>query len=86
MPLSKIKVTTGLSGVLPIASGGTNSTATPTAGGIGYGTGTAHAYSAAGTAGQVLTSQGSGTPTWAEATPTTSIGLVRAIAINCILP
>jgi len=87
MPLSKIKVTTGLSGVLPIASGGTNSTATPTAGGAGYGTGTAHAYSAAGTVGQVLTSQGSGAPTWEDnSSGGTSIGLVRAIAINCILP
>ena len=52
---------------LPIANGGTNSTATATAGGAGYGTGTAHAYTAAGTAGQVLTSQGASAPTWAAA-------------------
>ena len=52
---------------LPIASGGTNSTATPTSGGVGYGTGTAHAYTAVGTTGQVLTSNGSGAPTWASA-------------------
>ena len=51
-------------GTLPIASGGTNSTATPTAGGVGYGTGTAHAYTAAGTSGQYLTSGGAGAPTW----------------------
>jgi hypothetical protein len=49
-------------GTLPIASGGTNSTATPTAGGVGYGTGTAHAYSAAGTSGQPLISAGSSAP------------------------
>ena len=49
---------------LGIAYGGTNSTATPTAGGVGYGTGTAHAYTAAGTSGQVLTSAGSSAPTW----------------------
>ena len=55
-------------GTVAIANGGTNSTATPTAGGIGYGTGTAHAFSAAGTTGQVLTSAGVGTPTWT--TPT----------------
>ena len=54
-------------GTLPIANGGTNSTATATAGGIGYGTGTAHAYTAAGTSGQVLTSQGAGAPIWAAA-------------------
>ena len=52
---------------LPIANGGTNSTAAPTAGGAGYGTGTAHAYTAAGTVGQVLTSQGASAPTWATA-------------------
>jgi hypothetical protein len=50
---------------LPIANGGTNSTATATAGGIGYGTGTAHAYTSAGTSGQVLTSAGASAPTWA---------------------
>jgi trimeric autotransporter adhesin len=53
-----------LIGTVPIANGGTNSTATATAGGIGYGTGTAHAYTAVGTAGQVLTSAGVGAPTW----------------------
>jgi len=37
----------------------------PTAGGIAYGTGPALAVSAAGTLGQVLTSNGAGTPTWA---------------------
>jgi len=51
-------------GTLPIASGGTNSTATPTSGGVGYGTGTAHAFSAAGSSGQALLSGGSGAPTW----------------------
>jgi len=49
---------------LAIASGGTNSNATPTLGGVGYGTGTAHAYTAAGTAGKVLTSNGAAAPTW----------------------
>jgi hypothetical protein len=51
---------------LAIASGGTNSTATPTLGGVGYGTGTAHAYTAAGTAGKVLTSNGAAAPTWED--------------------
>lgn len=51
---------------LPIANGGTNSTATPTAGGAGYGTGTANAYTAAGTSGQVLQSAGAGVPVWAN--------------------
>lgn len=53
-----------LAGTLAIANGGTNSAATPTAGGIGYGTGTAHAYTAVGTSGQVLQSNAAGVPTW----------------------
>jgi hypothetical protein len=57
--------TTWLTTPLPIANGGTNSTATATSGGVGYGTGTAHAYTAAGTSGQVLQSAGTGTPIWA---------------------
>jgi hypothetical protein len=58
-------LTADVTGTLPIANGGTNSTATPTNGGVGYGTGTAHAYTAAGTSGQVLTSNGAAAPTWA---------------------
>ena len=56
---------------MAIASGGTNSNATPTLGGVGYGTGTAHAYTAAGTAGKVLTANGAAAPTW-ETPPTPS--------------
>jgi hypothetical protein len=55
-------------GQVAIAQGGTNGTATPTAGAVAYGTGTAYAFTSAGTSGQVLTSNGSGTPTWT--TPT----------------
>ena len=49
---------------LAIAYGGTNSSATPTAGGAAYGTGSAYAFTAAGTAGQVLTSAGASAPVW----------------------
>ena len=54
-----------LAGKLVIANGGTNATAAPTAGAVAYGTGTAYAFTAAGTAGQILTSAGAGSPTWA---------------------
>jgi len=59
-----LPLTTGVTGTLPIANGGTNSTATPTAGTVPYGTGTALAYTGVGTAGQVLSSNGSSAPTW----------------------
>jgi len=51
-------------GTLPISAGGTNSTDTPTAGGVTYGTGTAYAITAAGTLNQVLLSGGTGAPTF----------------------
>ena len=63
---------------LPVANGGTNSTDTPTAGGIGYGTGTAHAYTAAGTAGQVLTSSGASIPTWTTISGTGTVTSIIA--------
>ena len=62
-------LTTNVTGTLPIANGGTNSTATATAGGAVYGTGTALAYTAAGTSGQLLQSNGASAPTWV--TPST---------------
>jgi hypothetical protein len=60
--LSGVSLTTQVSGTLPIANGGTNGTATPTAGGAAYGTGTAYAFTTAGTAGQVLVSTGATAP------------------------
>lgn len=51
-------------GTVAVARGGTNGTAAPTAGGLDYGTGTAHAFTAAGTAGQIPISGGAGAPTW----------------------
>jgi hypothetical protein len=64
----KIGLTTHVSGMLPIANGGTNGTDAPTAGAVSYGTGTAYAFTAAGTSGQILTSAGVGAPIWV--TPT----------------
>ena len=56
-----------------INRGGTNGTATPTAGAIAYGSGTAYAFTSAGTSGQVLTSAGAGTPTWSAPTAVTTV-------------
>lgn len=47
---------------VPIANGGTNSTATPTAGGIAYGTGTAYAFTSAITADAVVKGNGASAP------------------------
>ena len=76
-----LPLTTGVTGTLPIANGGTNATATPTAGGVSYGTGTAYAFTSAGTAGYVLTSNGSGAPTWAAASGGISTGKSIAMAM-----
>jgi len=53
-----------LSSPLKIAYGGTNGFAVPTAGAVAYGNGGAYAFTAVGTTGQVLTSNGGSTPTW----------------------
>lgn len=67
----KIGLTTHISGTLPIANGGTGSVTTPTQGGVIYASSTtAYASTAAGTSGQVLTSNGTSAPTWTTvATP-----------------
>jgi hypothetical protein len=49
---------------LAISRGGTNSSATATAGAIAYGTGTAYDFTSVGTSGDLLLSGGSGTPTF----------------------
>ena len=63
---SSVSLTNDVSGVLPIANGGTNSTATPTNGGVSYGTGSAYAFTDAGSSGQVLKSNGASAPTWGD--------------------
>jgi len=76
----KVGLTTHVNGTLGLANGGTNSTATPVAGSVIVGTGSAMAATAAGTAGQVLTSAGAGTPTWATASGSQTAATVFASA------
>jgi hypothetical protein len=52
---------------LPAGSGGTGITTTPTAGAVPYGNGTTLAYTAAGTSGQLLQSNGAAAPSWVAA-------------------
>lgn len=53
-----------LGGTLATGYGGTGGVAAPTAGAVAFGTGTAYAFTAAGTTGQYLQSAGAGTPVW----------------------
>ncbi|MCG3774756.1 MAG: hypothetical protein JW395_1581 [Nitrospira sp.] len=61
---SDITSLTGLTTPLSIAQGGTAGAVSPVAGSVSYGTGSAYAFTAAGTVGQVLTSNGASAPTW----------------------
>jgi hypothetical protein len=76
-----------LAGTLGVANGGTGITSTPTNGQIPIGNGTTYTASTitAGTGISVTNASGSITIA-ATGGGSTSIGLVRAIAINCILP
>jgi hypothetical protein len=63
-----LPLTTGVTGTLPIANGGTNNASLAvTAGGVIYTDGSKLVNVGAGTSGQVLTSAAAGAPTWATA-------------------
>lgn len=59
-----------VTGTVATGNGGTGITTTPPAGAIAYGTGSAFAFTVAGSSGQYLTSTGTGAPSWV-ALPTT---------------
>jgi len=63
---SPVSLTTSVSGILPLANGGSNAALTAVNGGSVYSTGSALAITAAGTTGQVLTSQGAAAPIWSS--------------------
>lgn len=62
--LTGLPLTTGVTGLLSLANGGTNANLTAANGAVPYSTGSALALLAPGTSGQVLTSGGAGAPTW----------------------
>jgi len=78
----KIGLTTHVSGVLPITNGGTNGSAAPTAYGVAYGDGSAYAFTAAGTTGQVLTATTGGAPTWAAPATSGTVTSVSVVSAN----
>jgi hypothetical protein len=59
--------------LIPLTYGGTNANLTAVAGGAVYSTASALAITAAGTTGQILTSNGSSAPTWSNNAATVSI-------------
>lgn len=63
-----------VAGTLAVANGGTNATATPTAGAIAYGTGTAYAFTTQGVPGYLLTSNGASAPNWVSTLPVANGG------------
>jgi hypothetical protein len=83
--LTPATATTGaitLAGTLAIANGGTNGSATPTTNGIAYGTGTAYAFTAAGTTGQVLTATTGSAPAWAAPATSGTVTSVSVVSAN----
>ena len=78
----KIGLTTHVSGVLPIANGGTNGSAAPTSYGVAYGDGSAYAFTAAGTTGQVLTATTGSAPTWAAPATSGTVTSVSVVSAN----
>jgi hypothetical protein len=67
-----------LAGILALANGGTNANLTAVAGAVPYSSASALALTAAGTAGQVLTSNGASAPSWS--TPAGGVTLANDTA------
>lgn len=84
---STIDLTTKVTGILPLANGGTNANLTAGNGAVIYSTASALAKTAVGAANQLLQSVGAGTPVWTTATypATTTINqLLYSSAANAV--
>jgi hypothetical protein len=75
VPLANANAVTG---ILPLANGGTNSSLTGVSGAVAYSTGSQLSLTSAGTTGQVLTSQGAAAPIWTSA----AAGSVTSVSVN----
>jgi hypothetical protein len=69
-----------VTGVLPLANGGTNAAMTASHGGVLYSTASAISIGSVGTSGQILHSSGAGAPTWS------AVDLASATEVTGILP
>ena len=74
--------TLGWSGLLSIARGGTNSSASPVLGGLAYGDGSSYQFTNAGTSGQILQSNGAAAPSWVNAPWITSLSIPTGSNVN----
>jgi hypothetical protein len=66
--LSQVDLTADVSGILPVANGGTNADVLGLAGTLAYSDGEKYAFTDQGASGQVLLSGGSGSPVWGVVT------------------
>lgn len=78
-PSSTVSLTSEVSGVLPLANGGTNKNLTPVAGGIVYTDADSMEVTTAGTAGQILQSNGSSAPTFVNPSTVSSQFAYRSV-------
>lgn len=70
-------------GIIDVTYGGTGTNTAPTAGGIAWGSSaSAIGYSAAGTAGQLLKSNGTSAPSWVDATTLTAGSVTNGVYTN----
>ncbi len=74
--------TSEVNGTLGVTNGGTGSTAVGAAGTVAYSNGTQYSFTAAGTAGQVLTSNAAGAPTWSSVMTAKAAGRVAGDGTN----
>lgn len=74
--------TAEVNGTLSVVNGGTGSTTVGAPGTVAFSNGTQYSFTAAGTAGQVLTSNGAGTPTWSTVLTAKAAGRVPGDGTN----
>ena len=77
-----IDLSTKVTGILPMANGGSGAAITPVNGGVVYTNVSNMQVSAAGTLGQVLLSGGAGAPTWANSTSAITLNGIAPVTTN----
>lgn len=81
-----VNLTTHVTGVLPMANGGSGAALSPVNGGIVYTNASTMQVSSAGTSGQVLVSGGAGSPSWTDPTNALTLNPLAPITVNVSSP